>query len=66
MQNYKKKMEETKKRGGFREGSGRKKLGRNVSVAYRISEKAKEKIANYADKRGVSISEAVSEVFENL
>lgn len=59
-------MEETKKRGGFREGSGRKKSGRNVSVAYRISEKAKEKIADYADKRGVSISEAVSEVFENL
>ena len=66
MQNYKKKMEETKKRGGFREGSGRKRLGRNVSVAYRISEKAKEKIADYAEKRGISISEAVSEIFENL
>lgn len=59
-------MEETKKRGGFREGSGRKRLGRNISVAYRISERAKEKIAEYAEKRGVSISEAVSEVFENL
>ena len=66
MQNYEKKMEEAKKRGGFREGSGRKRLGRNVSVAYRISEMAKEKIAEYAEKRGVSISEAVSEVFENL
>jgi hypothetical protein len=66
MQNYKKKMEETKKRGGFREGSGRKKLGRNVSVAYRISEKAREKISEYAERRGISISEAVSEIFENL
>ena len=59
-------MEETKKRGGFREGSGRKKSGRNVSVAYRISEKAQEKLSEYARQRGLSINAAVTEIFELL
>lgn len=66
MQNYKKKMEETKKRGGFREGSGRKKSGRNVSVAYRISENARDRISEYAAQKGLSINAAVTEIFENL
>ncbi len=59
-------MEETKQRGGFREGSGRKKTGRNVSVAYRISEKAQEKLSEYAAQKGMSINAAVTEIFEQL
>ena len=59
-------MEETKKRGGFRAGSGRKKTGRNVSVTYRISEKAQEKLSEYALLRGLSINAAVTEIFELL
>lgn len=59
-------MEETKKRGGFREGSGRKKSGRNVSVAYRISENARDRISEYAAQKGLSINAAVTEIFENL
>lgn len=59
-------MAETKQRGGFREGSGRKKTGRNVSVAYRISEKAQEKLSEYAAQKGMSINAAVTEIFEQL
>ena len=59
-------MEETKQRGGFREGSGRKNTGRNVSVAYRISEKAQEKLSEYAAQKGMSINAAVTEIFEQL
>jgi predicted HicB family RNase H-like nuclease len=59
-------METTKQRGGFREGSGRKKTSRNVSVAYRISENARDRISEYAAQKGLSINAAVTEIFENL
>lgn len=59
-------METTKQRGGFREGSGRKKTSRNVSVAYRISENARDRITEYAAQKGLSINAAVTEIFENL
>lgn len=61
-------MEEPKnKRGGARQGAGRKKIeGRDVAVAYRISATAKEKLAAWAASRGISVQEAVNRLFEAL
>lgn len=59
-------MDTPKNHGGSRIGAGRKKCGRNVSVSYRISEKAQENLSEYAQRRGISISCAVCEILEGL
>lgn len=37
-------MEEKKKRGGFRQGSGRKNLGRSQNMSFKISKEERELI----------------------
>lgn len=55
------------KRGGARQGAGRKKIeGRVHSVTFRLSERAKQNLAAYAGKLGVSRQEAVNRILEGL
>ena len=56
-----------KTRGGSRAGAGRKKIeGRDISVTYRISAEARDRLKAYADSLGVSVQEAVNRIFEAL
>ncbi len=59
--------EPKKAHGGRREGAGRKKIeGRDISVAYRISAEARDRLKAYAERSGISIQEAVNRIFESL
>lgn len=59
--------ENTNKRGGARQGAGRKKIeGRVHAVTFRLSERAKQNLAAYAGKLGISQQEAANRILEGL
>lgn len=56
-------MEEKKKRGGFRQGSGRKNLGRSQNMSFKISKEERELI-NKA-KGDLSLTEFILKLIKN-
>lgn len=62
-------MEEkkTERRGGAREGAGRKKTAdRECKIGFGISVKAKANLDAYAAAHGLSLREAANKIFEEL
>ena len=59
-------MEEKKKRGGRREGAGRKKVGRSTTaVAFKCPKKILEQVVREAKKRGITVSMLVRHIVED-
>lgn len=62
------KVEKIEKRGGKREGAGRKPMEnpRNIRVSYKISQKAMEGLSKYAEQNGTSKNDALNQLLESL
>ncbi len=62
------KIEKVEKRGGARQGSGRKKTenGRNISVACRLSPKAFENLNKLVEQQGSNKNDVINNILEKM